>query len=88
MRDCATNSLCHSYAVNGTLLSFIHAVGICNTFLFYAGMSVIALWFVYTYIPETAGMSLEAIQEHFRLELSIGNIPLFSCCWGSDKSSI
>lgn len=36
-----------------------------GAFFIYAIIGILALWFVYSYIPETKGHSLEKIEEHF-----------------------
>jgi len=46
-------------------LTFLELIGILRpegTFLLYALISVVALWFVYRFIPETKGKSLEEIE--------------------------
>jgi sugar porter (SP) family MFS transporter len=45
-----------------TFLTFIHQFGAANTFYFYAAMSLFGLGFVYHFIPETKGVSLEHIE--------------------------
>eukprot|EP00922_Rhytidocystis_sp_ex-Travisia-forbesii_P038779 GHVS01057792.1.p1 GENE.GHVS01057792.1~~GHVS01057792.1.p1 ORF type:complete len:156 (+),score=19.24 GHVS01057792.1:558-1025(+) len=44
------------------------AMTIPGTFAFYACMSALVLVFVYVYVPETKGESLEEITEKFRLK--------------------
>ncbi|WP_266075248.1 sugar porter family MFS transporter [Haladaptatus caseinilyticus] len=53
-------------AVSFTFLSLVGAVGQSGTFGLYAGLSVLALLFVYTKVPETKGRSLEAIEADLR----------------------
>lgn len=53
-------------AVSITFLTLIEALGRANTFWFYGALSVAALIFSYFYVPETKGISLEAIEEHCR----------------------
>lgn len=45
-----------------TFLSLIHTLGASGTFWLYGIISIIALLFVYFYIPETKGKSLEEIE--------------------------
>ncbi len=51
-----------NYLVSLTFLNFIGKMGPEGTFLLYALISVLALWFTYRYIPETKGKSLEEIE--------------------------
>ena len=45
-----------------TALSAIHAIGQTGTFLLYASMNVACWFFVYRWVPETKGRSLEEIE--------------------------
>ncbi|KAF9977469.1 myo-inositol transporter [Modicella reniformis] len=51
-----------------TFLTLTQRITATGTFWLYAGILVIAWFFVYFLVPETAGMNLEAIQELFRTE--------------------
>jgi len=48
-----------------TFLSLIDALGRPDTFWLYAVLSVASFVFVYFYMPETKGLSLEEIEEHW-----------------------
>jgi MFS family permease len=52
-----------AFIVSATFLSLIDAIGEVATFLLFAVMCVIALFWVKAKVPETKGKSLEAIQE-------------------------
>jgi sugar porter (SP) family MFS transporter len=43
--------------------SLISAVGITGSFFLFAGFGVLALFFVYTWVPETRGRTLEELEE-------------------------
>ena len=49
-------------AVTLTFLSIVRAVGIASTFLIYALLSLATFCFVWKFVPETRGKSLEDIQ--------------------------
>ena len=49
-----------------TFLSLIDALGRPETFWLYAIMCIASYFFVYYYMPETKGMSLEQIEEYWR----------------------
>ncbi|KAG0056396.1 myo-inositol transporter, partial [Gryganskiella cystojenkinii] len=51
-----------------TFLTLTQRITATGTFWLYAGILVIAWFFVYFLVPETAGLNLEAIQELFRTE--------------------
>jgi SP family galactose:H+ symporter-like MFS transporter len=51
-----------NYLISLTFLDFIGKMGPEGTFLMYALISAIAFWFIYRYIPETKGKSLEEIE--------------------------
>lgn len=48
--------------VSVTFLDLVSAVGSAGTFLLYAVLSVVALWFVVVKVPETKGHTLEQIE--------------------------
>jgi sugar porter (SP) family MFS transporter len=52
-----------NYFVSLTFLDLLQTLGVGGAFCFYAVICVIALWFVYRYIPETKGKSLEQIEK-------------------------
>lgn len=49
-------------AVTLTFLSIVRALGASATFLLYAGVSLLTFFFVWKWVPETRGRSLEEIQ--------------------------
>lgn len=53
-----------NYLVSLTFLDLIGGIGARGTFLMYALISALAFWFVFRYIPETKGKSLEEIESH------------------------
>ncbi|MEX0999795.1 MAG: MFS transporter [Thermodesulfobacteriota bacterium] len=55
-----------------TFLSLIDYLGRPDTFWLYAVMCVVSFVYVYFYMPETKGLSLEEIEEHWRKGKSTG----------------
>jgi SP family myo-inositol transporter-like MFS transporter 13 len=51
-----------------TFLTLTQRITATGTFWLYAGILIIAWFFVFFLVPETAGMNLEDIQELFRKE--------------------
>jgi SP family galactose:H+ symporter-like MFS transporter len=51
-----------NYLVSLTFLEFIELLGAFGTFLMYALISALSFWFMYRYIVETRGKSLEEIE--------------------------
>jgi SP family arabinose:H+ symporter-like MFS transporter len=49
-------------AVTLTFLSIVEALGTANAFLLYAGLSLVTFLFVWRFVPETHGRSLEEIE--------------------------
>lgn len=47
-----------------TFLTLIEYLGASGTFILYFVISIIGLWFVKAYVPETRGVSLEQIEDH------------------------
>ncbi|MBS0604259.1 MAG: sugar porter family MFS transporter [Verrucomicrobia bacterium] len=56
-----TNWACN-YLVALTFLDFIKVLGPHGTFFLYSLISIVAFWFIYRFIPETKGKSLEEIE--------------------------
>ncbi|WP_216599904.1 sugar porter family MFS transporter [Sphingomonas sp. AP4-R1] len=52
--------------VTGTALSLVQAAGLGSTMWIYAGINFASFLFVYLFVPETAGVSLEDIEEALR----------------------
>jgi len=48
-----------------TFLSIVDLIGATGTFWLYATVGLATLWFIYRYIPETKGKTLEEIEGHF-----------------------
>ena len=44
----------------------VEALDIAPTFFIFAGLGVLAIWFIATQVPETRGKSLEELEDHFR----------------------
>ncbi len=57
-----------TYAVNQTYLPMSQGLGHAGSFYFYAGVSVASFLWIYVYIFETKGRSLEEIQRLLRGE--------------------
>jgi MFS transporter, SP family, galactose:H+ symporter len=51
-----------NYLVSLTFLDLIGKLGSQGTFLLYAAISAVAFWFIFRFIPETKGKSLEEIE--------------------------
>lgn len=51
-----------NYLISMTFLGLVQRWGAEGTFLLYAFMSLIAFWFIFRYVPETKGKSLEEIE--------------------------
>jgi MFS transporter, SP family, arabinose:H+ symporter len=59
----ATTALwCACLAVTLTFLSVVEELGASTAFLLYSGLSLTAFFFVWKWVPETRGRSLEDIQ--------------------------
>lgn len=52
-----------NFLVSVSFLSLVDNFGTAGTFFFYTVMGILALWFVFTKVPETKGKSLEEIQK-------------------------
>lgn len=52
--------------VTFTFLSLVKALGIGGTFAIYAAMSAICFVYIWKFVPETRGRTLEQIQEHWQ----------------------
>lgn len=52
--------------VTGTALTLVQAAGIGPTMWIYAGINLLSFLFVFRYVPETAGLSLEDIEGNLR----------------------
>ena len=49
-------------------------IGSAATFFIYAGILIVSIFFIYSAVPETKGMSLEGIEEYFIRSVKISNI--------------
>jgi SP family myo-inositol transporter-like MFS transporter 13 len=47
-----------------TFLSLTHAITAAGTFWLYGSLAIVGWWFVWRYVPETAGRTLEELSEH------------------------
>lgn len=54
-----------NFCVGLTFPILLEQVGLANTFFTFAFMSVLSVWFVVKYLPETKGHSLEKLEEFF-----------------------
>ena len=54
-----------NYIISLTFLTLIDLFGVSYTFFFYAGIGLLALWFISKKIPETKGKELEEIQQYW-----------------------
>ncbi|HKZ00567.1 MAG TPA: sugar porter family MFS transporter [Rhabdochlamydiaceae bacterium] len=52
-----------SYFVSLTFLDLVKGIGVGGTFAVYGALCIICLWFVWRFIPETKGKSLEEIEK-------------------------
>ncbi len=59
----ATNWLCNAI-VGATFLTLLNVLGPANTFWLYGGLNVLFIIFLFTFVPETKGISLERIEEN------------------------
>jgi len=53
-----------NWLVTVTFLSLVSAIGASGTFIIYAGFALVSLFFVWFYVPETKGISLEKIERN------------------------
>ena len=49
-------------------------IGSAATFFIYAGILIVSIFFIYSAVPETKGMSLEGIEEYFIRSVKISNM--------------
>jgi SP family galactose:H+ symporter-like MFS transporter len=49
-----------------TFLKLVNALSAAGAFWLYAGIGILALVWGYKYIPETKGVTLEKIEDHWR----------------------
>ena len=63
----ATSSLwAGTLVVTFTFLSLVKAVGVGGTFAIYSALSTICFLYIWKFVPETRGRTLEQIQEHWK----------------------
>ncbi len=60
--------------VSGTFLTLLHHLGNANAFLFYAGLQVLSLLFLFIFVPETKGIPLEKIESNLFSGLPLRHI--------------
>ena len=56
-----------NFVVSLTFLSLLKSLGNVSTFLLYAALSLVGLWFCFRFVPETKGVPLERIERDLRL---------------------
>lgn len=56
-----------NFVVSLTFLSLLKSLGDVWTFLLYAALSLVGLWFCFRFVPETKGVPLERIERDLRL---------------------
>lgn len=54
-----------NFAVSGSFPTVVEYAGVSNTYFLFAGLGVLALIFVYRWLPETRGKSLEQLEAEF-----------------------
>lgn len=54
-----------AFIVSATFLSIIDVIGTEGAFAIFAAMSLIAFWWIWRYVPETKGKTLEEVEEVF-----------------------
>ena len=52
--------------VTFTFLSLVKAMGVGGTFAIYSALSAICFLYIWKFVPETRGRTLEQIQEHWK----------------------
>ncbi|XP_077316730.1 solute carrier family 2, facilitated glucose transporter member 10 [Lithobates pipiens] len=70
-----------------TFLEVIESIGLSWTFLLYGLMGAVAIIFIYYFIPETKGRSLEEIDKEFSDKRFLSGRPVWSTCCGERFSS-
>ncbi|HEX3445176.1 MAG TPA: sugar porter family MFS transporter [Chthoniobacterales bacterium] len=55
-----------NFVVSLTFLSLLKSLGNVSTFLLYAALSLVGLWFCFRFVPETKGVPLERIERDLR----------------------
>lgn len=61
----ATGNWVTNYVVSQVFLSFVGWMGSAKTFFLYAGIAAVGWLWVWAYLPETQGLSLQEIQQIF-----------------------
>ncbi|XP_042321858.1 solute carrier family 2, facilitated glucose transporter member 10 isoform X2 [Sceloporus undulatus] len=62
---CSSFSWAANLLISLTFLDLIDAIGLSWLFLLYGVVGVVAVLFIYLFVPETKGQSLEEIDQHF-----------------------
>lgn len=79
-----------SLVVSATFLTMLHNITPTGTFAFYAGLCVVGEIFVYFLYPETAGLSIEEVQElltgGFNVKESLQRSKQLKVYYADDKS--
>ncbi|ELU03336.1 hypothetical protein CAPTEDRAFT_228172 [Capitella teleta] len=66
--------------MSATLLSLINVIGVPGAFLSYGSMCVLSVLFIYFFLPETKGRTLEEISEYLKRRPVIQGSCRSSCC--------
>jgi SP family galactose:H+ symporter-like MFS transporter len=69
----ASNWLCNSI-VGATFLTMLNVLGPANTFWLYGGLNVLFIVFLFLFVPETKGVSLEKIENNLMSGKRLVNI--------------
>lgn len=70
MSLCTVANFAFNFIVVLTFLPLTHAIGEAYTFWIFGGITILSLIFVYYFVPETKGKSLEHIEENWHQGLS------------------
>jgi putative effector of murein hydrolase LrgA (UPF0299 family) len=65
--------LCNSI-VGATFLTMLNVLGPANTFWLYGGLNVLFIVFLFLFVPETKGVSLEKIENNLMSGKRLVNI--------------
>ncbi len=66
MSLCTVANFGFNFIVVLSFLPLIHSIGEAWTFWIFAGITILSMGFVYYFVPETKGISLEEIENNWR----------------------
>lgn len=66
MSLCTVANFAFNFVIVLSFLPLIHRIGEAWTFWIFAGITVLSMFFVYFFVPETKGISLEEIEKNWR----------------------